>query len=77
MLLMAKKKRDSSKPEPKPYKSGGFQLYLGAELSKAFDDHLATLRPPPTKAGVVRMLIEDWLAQAGAWPPADQRPQVS
>jgi hypothetical protein len=65
----------SKKPNRKPGRPQGKRqtapLYARVDprLADAFNGHVDTLRPKTSASAVIEMLIEQFLSEAGKWPP--------
>lgn len=66
---MAKKKPKGA-GVPKPNRSPSYSLYarISPELGEALNRYVESLRPRPTLASALEMILEDALAKAGFWP---------
>lgn len=67
MPTMADKDKKPKRPKRRPHIS--VTARLDRKLGDAFHEHVETLRPKPNIQSIIAMLIEDWLKEAGKWPP--------
>lgn len=65
IMLMAKRKAAS------PRRKGvNLNVWLPRALGEALEQYVETLRPRTDKTSIVEMLLEDFLAKQGVWPPS-------
>jgi hypothetical protein len=67
-----KKTKETVKAAPaKKNRTGvGVGLYLPGALVEALDRAIEESRPRSNKTAIIEMLLEEWLAGKGLWPPA-------
>ena len=76
---MSEKKKPGRKPSPDSKRSQGADrhtqprkaFHAPAALFAALEAYIATTRPQPTEAAVLRVALEEFLEKRGLWPPKE------
>jgi hypothetical protein len=73
MATPRKKRKDASgnRGRKPPQRTGKpLNVWIASELRDALDAYVEGIRPKTTQTAVVSLILEDYLAKHGFWPPA-------
>lgn len=71
MTRQPKPPKKTPKAPPNRTPARTFYVRLDPDLSKAFDDYVAGLKPKSSITANLELAIQEYLERRQAWPPAD------